>query len=197
MTKNEGTLLGVAGRLFREKGFQATTVREIAAAAGMLPGSLHYRFPTKESLLVALMQRGMTRAIEAVRSAAASTNDPLEAMKRALGAHLALLVEGDDAIYVNLYELRSLADADRERITQIRDTYEAFWDGLLHRAAGAGVLAPTCDLRMLRLLLLGAVNWSAQWYRPDGERTPEQVAEAFVTLAVDGCRGRSERERAH
>jgi len=188
MTRDEGLLLGVAGRLFREKGFQATTVRDIATAAGMLPGSLHYRFPTKEALLVALMERGMARAIEAVRVAADAAGDPVDALRRALGTHLRLLVEGDDAIYVNLYELRSLRAEDRDRVVRLRDSYEALWDGMLHRAAGAGQIGAAVDLRMLRYLLLGAVNWSAQWYRPDGSREPEEIADAFITLVIRGCR---------
>lgn len=176
-----------AGRLFRGRGYQGTTVRDIAAAAGMLPGSLHYRFRSKEQLLVELMERGMTAAIDSVRAAASSTTDPVEALHRALAAHMSLLVSGDDAIYVNLYEFRSLHGNDRARIVRLRDTYEALWDGLLHRAAGAGLVRPDVDLKALRFLLLGAANWSAQWFRPDGAMSPEDVARTFVAMALEGC----------
>ncbi len=87
-----GVLLGVAGRLFRERGFAATTVREIAAAAGLLPGSLHYRFATKEELLLALMERGMRRTIAQVRAAMARERDPLERIRGAMRPQLKLLI---------------------------------------------------------------------------------------------------------
>ena len=114
MTKDDTVVLVAAGRLFREKGFAATTVRELATAAGMLPGSLHYRFPTKESLLVELMERGMVQAIERVRAAIEVENTPLKKMRSALREHLSILVEGDDAIYVNLYEFRSVTGTARD-----------------------------------------------------------------------------------
>lgn len=193
---NDHRLLAAAGRLFRQKGFAATTVREIAAAAGMLPGSLHYRYPTKEALLLALMERGMRHAMDTVRAAAERGRDPVESMRLALGAHLRLLVEDDDAIYVNLYEFRSIRGADRERVVRLRDAYEALWEGLLHRVVGAGLARPGVDLRLVRLLLLGATNWSAQWYRADGGRSPEEVADAFVALAGLGFLRSSELEGA-
>lgn len=186
MTKQEGIVLGVAGRLFREKGFAATTVRELATAAGMLPGSLHYRFPTKESLLVELMERGMMQAIERVRAAIEVENTPLKKMRSALREHLSILVEGDDAIYVNLYEFRSVTGTARDRILRLRDAYEALWDGMLHAAVGAGLIRAGVDLRMVRFLLLGAVNWSAQWYEENQSYTPEEVADAFFSISAFG-----------
>src|SRR5215213_2760760 len=131
-----------AGQLFRQKGFEAATVREIAAAAGMLPGSLHYRYASKEELLLALMDRGIASAVAAVRLAIAEVPDPLDRMRAALRAHLQLLVRDDEAIYVLLYEGRSLSGPAREHMVRLRDRYDALWDGLLHAAAGTGRIRP-------------------------------------------------------
>ena len=89
-TFDEAGLLDTAARLFRQKGFAATTLREIAQAAGVLPGSIHYRYPAKEALLVALMDRAIERAIAAVRTAAAQSSDPTERVRLGLRAHLHL-----------------------------------------------------------------------------------------------------------
>src|SRR5262245_50111727 len=91
-TAGDDPVLEIAGRLFREKGFEATTVRQIADAAGILPGSLHYRYPSKEEMLLALVERGIVHATDAVRLAIADATDPFERMRRALRAHLRLLV---------------------------------------------------------------------------------------------------------
>lgn len=182
----EGKLLDAAARLFREKGFRATTVRDIARAAGMLPGSLHYRYATKESLLLALMERSISRAVAAIREAVAVSKDPLERVRLALSAHLRLLLAGDDAVYVLLYDWRSLTGGAREQMVRLRDRYEAFWDGLLYEAAGAGRLRPGVDLKLVRLLGFGAVNWVAQWYSPQGPRAPEQIADAFWAYMAFG-----------
>jgi AcrR family transcriptional regulator len=175
-----------AGQLFRQKGFDGATVREIAAAAGMLPGSLHYRFASKEELLLALMDRGIASAVDAVRLAIAEVRDPLDRMRAALRAHLQLLVRDDEAIYVLLYEGRSLSGPAREHMVRLRDRYDALWDGLLHAAAGTGRIRPDVDLRLVRLFLLGGVNWVAQWFSHRGAYSADEVADAFADMVLRG-----------
>jgi len=179
-------VLEIAGRLFREKGFEATTVRQIAEAAGILPGSLHYRYPSKEELLLALLDRGIAHATEAVRLSIADVADPVERMRLALRAHLRLLVRDDVAIYVALYEGRSLAGDSRAHMVRLRDRYDALWDGILHAAAGTGRLRPDVDLRLVRLFLLGAANWTAQWFSPRGSYSCDEVADAYADLLWRG-----------
>ncbi len=140
-------LLAAAAWLFRRKGFAATTLREIAQAAGMLLGSVHYRYSTKDALLLALMERGIEHAIAAVQTAAAQSTDPTERIRLGLRAHLLMLLSGDDAVYVLLYEWRALSGPARDEMVRLRDRYEAFWDGMLYEAAGAGRVRPGVDLK--------------------------------------------------
>lgn len=181
-------LLDVAAGLFRRKGFAATTVREIASAAGMLPGSLHYRYASKEALLVSLMERAIARLTDGIREAVSTTRDPAERLRLALRAHLRILLSDDDAVYVMLYDWRAVSsDAARDAIVRLRDTYEAFWDGLIYEAAGSGQIRPRIDLKLLRLFGFGAINWVAQWYEDHaGGRTPEQIADAFWAFMALG-----------
>lgn len=181
-----GTLMGVAGRLFRERGYSATPLRLIASSAGMLPGSVHYRFPSKESLLRAIMLRGMERALAEVRAAIAEDPDPVRAIRNAIRAHLRLLVEGDDAAYVLLYDFRSLSGKDRTAVIVLRDAYEGLWNGLLHSAAGAGFIKADIDLQLTRHMLLGAINWTAQWYRPHGALSVDDIADQYVSILFRG-----------
>jgi AcrR family transcriptional regulator len=194
LEKPDDLVLEASGRLFRQKGFAATTVREIAAAAGILPGSLHYRFATKEDLLLALMDRGIERAVCAVRTAIADSHDPLDRMRAALRAHLCLLVREDDSIYVLLYEGHSLSGAARDHMVRLRDRYDALWDGLLHAAAGTGRLRRDVDLRLVRFFLLGGVNWTAQWFSTRGPYSVEQVAEAYADMLFHGLLQPSKRQ---
>jgi TetR/AcrR family transcriptional regulator, cholesterol catabolism regulator len=189
-------LVRAASRLFREKGFAATTVREIAKAAGMLPGSLHYRYPTKAALLLALMKRGVEADIACVRSAIAGSRDPMERLRLALRARVRYLLSRDVASVV-LYDWRSLKGRPREEMIRLRDHYEAFWTGLLYEAEGAGHLRPGVDVNMLRFLIFGATNWVTMWYSPDGTLTPEQIADAFWELIGFGAVDDSHREGDH
>ena len=174
----EDRFLDAAARLFRKKGFEATTVREIAREAHMLPGSLHYRYPTKDSLLLALMKRGEDADMVGIRAAIRETRDPVERLRLALRARLRYLLSRP-ASQVVLFEWRSLKGAAREEMIRLRDRYEAFWSGLLYEAAGTGRLHPGIDLRLLRFLLFGAINGVALWYHADGPRTPDEISDAF------------------
>jgi AcrR family transcriptional regulator len=182
----DNPVLEVAGRLFRAKGFEATTVRQIADAAGILPGSLHYRYRSKEEILLALLDRGIAHATEAVRLAIADVPDPVERMRLALRAHLRLLVRDDVAIYVLLYEGRSLEGESRAHMVRLRDRYDALWDGILHAAAGTGRLRRHVDLKLVRLLLLGAANWTAQWFSSRGPYSCDDVADEFSDILWRG-----------
>jgi AcrR family transcriptional regulator len=175
-----------ASQVFRKKGFAAATTREIAAAAGMLPGSLHYRFHSKEDLLLALMERGIKRATSSVRLAITGVQDPIDRVRAALRAHLRLLVDEDEAIYVLLYEGRGLSGNSRRHMVRLRDQYDALWDGLLYAAAGTGKVRPDVDMKLLRLLLLGAANWTAQWFSAKGEYSPDDVADAYADIVLNG-----------
>ena len=177
--------LDAAARLFRQKGFEATTVREIAKAAGSLPGSLHYRYPTKAALLIDLTRRGMDADLAAVRAAISGVADPVERLRLALRARLEYLLSRD-AAQVILYDWRALKGKPREEMIRLRDRYEAFWSGLVYEAAGSGRLRPDLDLKMLRFLLLGAINSVAQWYSPRGQCGPAEVADAFWEFLAFG-----------
>jgi hypothetical protein len=102
----------------------------------------------------------------------------MERLRLALRARVRFLLSRDSASVI-LFDWRSLKGAAREEMIRQRDTYEAFWIGLINEAAGAGRLRPGLDLKLLRLLVFGAVNWVALWYSPRGQRSPEEIADAF------------------
>lgn len=179
-------VLLAAGRLFREKGFAATTVREIAAAADMLPGSLHYRYASKDDILVALMKRGVERAIRAVGQATAHEPDAIERLRLGLRAHLELLCNGDDSLYVLLFDWRSLTSGALQGVKRERERLEHFWEGLLLEAHASGTARPLLDIELVRHFGFGAINWVATWYRPGDGRTPAQIADAFWSFLAFG-----------
>lgn len=182
----DSRILLAAGKLFREKGFSATTVREIASGAQMLPGSLHYRYASKDEILIALMRRGIERAIAAVQTAVDGIRDPIERLRLGMRAHLKVLLSGEDALYVLLFDWRSLPASAREGVERERSKYESYWDGLLFEAAGTGRARQMIDLEAVREFGFGALNWVATWYRPDAGRTPEQIADAYWTFMAYG-----------
>lgn len=175
-------LIAGAARLFRQQGFAATTTRDIAAAAGMRPGSPFYHFESKEALLAAVMLEGMRGALRRQRSALATlpadapARDRLRTLVR---NHFDVLLGPEsEFIPVMLYEWRSISAAQRGEVNHLKDEYEAAWVPVLQALHAQGLLA--ADPALARLLILGALNWSAQWYVPPSGRSARARARASL-----------------
>lgn len=172
-------LLLAAAAEFRRHGVAGATVRAIAKNAGVLPGSLTYRYPTKEALVVALMERAVADISAAVLEAIEGCADPLERLRRAMRAHLRVLLDGGDAAYVLLFDWRRLSDDTRASLSRERHRYESIWDGLIYAAATSGQLASGLDLSLVRKFAFGVANSVAFWYRPGGALSPDQIADVY------------------
>ena len=183
---DQGDVLSNAARLFREKGFERTSLKEIAEACNMLPGSLYYRYNSKEALLVELMRRGVDLVTAEVESAYASSDDPVERLRLCINAHLRALLVDSDAVYVLLFEWRALGPEAREEIIELRDQYESLWADILETMIAQGVIRKNVDGRLLRLIGLGALNWVATWFDPNGAHSLDTIGDLIWQIAMDG-----------
>jgi len=170
-------VLDAAARLFREKGYASTSMRDIATACGMLAGSLYYHFPSKEALLVAVYGEGVAHIRTAVAATLERDGDPWERLENACAAHLEALLSGSDYAQVVVRVRPDDAPEVAAELTALRDEYERTFA----HAISALPLARSADRRTLKLMLLGALNWSQTWYRP-GRDSPAVVARRFVRL---------------
>ena len=178
-------LLQGAARLFRNQGFDATTTRDIAAAAGMQSGSPFYHFKSKDALLFAVMQEGMHAALARQRAALPATaKQPPQAQLRGLvQTHFQVLLGPDsDFIPVMLYESRSITPAQRAVLTQLQSEYEVPWTPVLDALHASGQLK--ADVKLARLLIFGALNWSAQWYDRRMGASLDELTDAAMGLFI-------------
>ncbi|HVE50414.1 MAG TPA: TetR/AcrR family transcriptional regulator [Casimicrobiaceae bacterium] len=173
-------ILDAAARLFSEKGYGYTSMRDIAAIAGMLPGSLYYHFASKEALLVAVYAEGVRRIKDAVKAVIAADTDPWVQLENVCAAHLEALLEDSDYGQVVIRVRPDDAPEAATRLIALRDEYEETFA----QAIRALPLPPRTDRRVLKLMLLGALNWSQTWYRP-GRESPQLLARRFVGLLKD------------
>jgi TetR/AcrR family transcriptional regulator, cholesterol catabolism regulator len=174
-------LLRVSARLFREKGFDGTTVRDISSAAGMHSGSPFYHFKTKQDILVAVMEQGLAEGLRRLQEAAAVPSSAERRLVRMVRAQIGTILEdGNDFIPVLLYEWRSLTEANRRRVVAMNDRYDALWQSVIDELKRDGQLPG--DPRLVRLLMIGAVNWTGRWYRRDGRFSLDEIAEATARL---------------
>jgi AcrR family transcriptional regulator len=170
-------LVNEAARLFGSKGYENTSMRDIAAAVGILPGSLYHHFPSKEALFVAVYSFGVEQIRQAVNDAVSRHTDPWARLEAACVAHLQTLLVKDSFAAAVISHLSIAGLPMRAELVGLRDRYEAIFRGLV----GALPLPPGTDRRSFRLGLLGALNWSLAWYRPGGD-SPASVARKLLRL---------------
>ena len=166
-------LISEAARLFGSKGYENTSMRDIAAVVGILPGSLYHHFTSKEDLFVAVYSFAVAQSLDAVETALANHNDPWARLEAACIAHLQGLLDKNRFASVLVSHLS--VDNLPEHVVMLRDKYEAVFKELIAELP----LPAGIDQRIFRLGLLGSMNWAITWYRPGGE-TPASVARKLL-----------------
>ncbi len=181
-------VLDAAAKIFREKGYAATRLTDIAAAADTQAGSLYYHFDSKEQLLDQVLERGHGRVAETVRQRienlgpAASFRQRLQA---AILAHLEINLHHDDYAAANLHLHNQIPESIRQQHIKKHRAYAAYWQGLFAGAQAAGEIRRDVDISMARLNLFGMMNWSVEWYRP-GRLDIEALADNMCRTLFDG-----------
>ena len=175
-------LLRAAARLFVEKGFDATTTRDIAEAVGMRSGSPFYHFRSKQDLLKAAMIEGLEAGHQRLQAAVAGIDDPERRLRVMIRSHLGNLLEGDCHAPMLVYESRSLGITARAEIAAVSDRYQQAWQATLEQLAASGKLR--LPAKPTRLLLFGMLNWSRQWYRSNGGLSLDEIAEAAAEMVL-------------
>lgn len=180
-------LLDAAARLFAERGYAATSMRDIALAANMLSGSLYYHFPSKDELLLAVYSAGVEELEKAAGDAVARESDPWLRLEALCRAHLETVLRDSDYAQVLIRVLPDDIPRIAERLRMLRENYERMFRDVMSRLP----LPPGTDRRALRLMLIGALNWAPFWFDPQGRDSPRVLARKFVGLVKETQDGRT------
>ncbi|MGZ6340195.1 MAG: TetR/AcrR family transcriptional regulator [Candidatus Limnocylindrales bacterium] len=181
----EAALLEVATRLFRERGFHATSMQDLAQALGMNRGSLYHYIEAKDDLLWWIVSGALDRLYTRVRPVLTADRPAAERLRGAITEHLGFAAaEGDELALIQI-ELRSLSPERRAVLIGRRDDYEALWRRAVADGIAEGALRAV-DVRLATIAILSACNWFTQWYRPDGAKSAGEIATVFGDLFLDG-----------
>ena len=176
-----GRLLREAAHLFRDKGYERTTVRDLAAAVGIQSGSIFHHFRTKEEILKAVMTEAILVNTGRMRSRLEAVADPREAVRCLVQCELeSINGETGEAMAVLVYEWRSLSETSQAEILELREVYEGIWLQTLAQARAEGLVE--ADPFILRRFLTGALSWTITWYRPEGDMTIEDLVDHVMMM---------------
>lgn len=179
-------ILRAAAAAFRAQGFEAAGMRDIAAAAGLSPANLYYYFQSKDELLFFCQDAALDLLLEACAVAAREEPDPARRLERLVRAHLRVMFEELDGAAAHV-ATDALPRPLRRRIVDKRDRYERALRAVVVEGVAAGAFAP-CDPVLVTRALLGALNWTAHWYRPGGGVSPAGLAHELSRYLLRGLR---------
>ncbi|MDV3502944.1 TetR/AcrR family transcriptional regulator [Marinobacter sp. M-5] len=176
-----GRLLKEAARLFRDKGYERTTVRDLAAAVGIQSGSLFHHFRTKEDILKAVMVETIRLNTALMQAAMDAVDAPRDKLRALIRAELeSINGQTGEAMAVLVFEWRSLSEDAQAAVLELRDIYEQLWLDVLDAVKAAGHLR--AEPFVVRRLLTGALSWTVTWYRPDGGLGLDGLTDQVVAM---------------
>ena len=184
-----GNLLQTAAHLFRNKGYERTTVRDLAGAVGIQSGSIFHHFKSKDEILRSVMEETIRYNTALMHAALLDASTPRDKVLALIRCELQSIMGGTgEAMAVLVYEWRSLSAEGKAYILALRDTYEQIWLDVLGEAKAAGYFH--ADPFVLRRFLTGALSWSTTWFRPDGPMSLDQLAVEALSLVIKDSSGR-------
>jgi AcrR family transcriptional regulator len=185
--KNETRRLAIlraAARVFRRLGVSATGMREIAEEADLSPGNLYYYFSGKDEILLFCQERTLERLAAAVKAARAVPGSWSGRLRSVLSGHVHCMLDELEGSTAHL-EVEALPEAMRAGVVQKRDAYERAVRALVAEGVKSGEFAPA-DPALVTRAMLGAVNWTARWYRHDGAQSVAEIADSLADYLVRG-----------
>jgi TetR/AcrR family transcriptional regulator, cholesterol catabolism regulator len=181
-------ILEAAALVLAERGYADTRLSDIAAAAGTFAGSIYYHFASREELVEEVLTLGVTRTFDAVRArveALPTDGGHRARITAAIEAHVTFANSSDRFAAANQRLFAQVPHDIRQRQIGQHRAYGAYWRRMLADARRAGEIRADLDLPVLRLQLLGAINWTVEWYRP-GKRSTQEIAAQLAATLFDG-----------
>ena len=183
------TILRQAAKMFHERGYMASTLRQLAERCGIQGASIYHHFSSKQEILFEIMDYTMTTLIEMLKETIDGVEDPLKKLDRAIRFHIHYHIENPYITHVTDAEIRSLTAEYLEQIIRKRREYERFFHRMLSEGVAAGLIKVD-NIPLTRITILQMCTGVTTWFREDGPLTVDQVAEAYIEFIRWGVIGR-------
>ena len=174
-----------AVRIFKLKGYHATSMQDIADAVGLKKGSLYHYIESKEQLLYRIFEQSTGALTRRLQEILASDAPPVDKLRDAIEAHVTALCDHLDLYTVYLSERRTLTGRTQAQVRAEAERHARLLEQIIQAGIAQGVFRPV-DSKMSALAILGMCNWLYQWYSPGGRLAPASIARLFADLAVNG-----------
>lgn len=184
-----GEIIQAAAQIFREKGYHATSMRDIADAVKLQKASLYHHVDSKQEILFSILEHALDLLIADMRAVGDSDLTAEEKLRLAMQVYIGRLADDADLSAVLLLEHRSLEDRFRVKHNRRRDRYESLWREMVREGIDRGEFRHL-DSNIVTFALLGVQNWMITWFRQDGDLSSLEIADSFSDLFLEGLKTR-------
>lgn len=180
-------IMQVAARLFKNKGYEATSMRDIAAELGIEAASLYHHIKSKEEILTAICFDMANRFVTALKEVNDIYFNAEERLRMAIQFHVQISCDYLDETAVFLNEWRSLPEPSLSEFKKMRDSYEKQFRIIVKDGETEDIF-DNVDEKFAALTILSSVNWIHQWYKADGSMNPSQISKKLADIIIGGIR---------
>jgi len=183
MTRDD--ILDAAAQVIRQKGYHGASMSDIATAVNLQKASLYHHVSSKQEILLDLLERALQMLSERISAIIAQSIPADEKLRQMIMVYLQSLAENSDLSSVLLFEHRSLDKKSHTRHVPQRDKFEGLWRDVLNEGVSAKVFQCK-DTGIAVRALMGVMNWTLTWYRPEGDKSIERIADEYADLLFHG-----------
>ena len=187
MTKRKKEILALSQSVLKEKGYAATSVRDIAKALDMEPASLYSHFKSKEDILKITCFEMADKFELAVKEVNDIYFNAEEKLRMAIKLHVEILTQNLDSALIFIRDWRNLTGTSLTQFTAKRNVYEEGFREIVQTGIDEGIFNET-DKKFAALTILSSVNWIVEWYKPDGNLNAEQIAHKLSNFILSGLK---------
>ncbi len=189
--KPRSSILDVSVRLFGQQGYSGTSMRDIAKAVGVLPGSLYAHISSKEMLLLEIVDEGIDAFLAAVEPIVDLGVPAAERLRRAIRAHVAVVADNPEWALVVFHQWRFLVEPALGKAIAKRRRYETAFIRIFEAGIAEGTFDKTLNKRIAVLTILGALNWTPEWYSAQGTASPDELGDMMADALLSGMTERA------
>jgi AcrR family transcriptional regulator len=178
-------ILDAAAKIFSEKGYNATSMQDIANAVHLQKASLYHHFSSKQEILVEILDDALELINNHLEQVLAQSLSPDEKIRQAIVSYFQTIAENQNLAAVLLMEMKSLDPELKDRQASRREKFESIWKDLIIEGRQKQIF-DHFDPSITGLAILGVMNWSVTWYHRDGPRSAREIADLFADLILHG-----------
>jgi AcrR family transcriptional regulator len=181
--KKKQEIMRSAATVLAEKGYNGTTMEEIAAKLLMTKGSMYYYFKNKDDLLYQCHQMIMEISLERIEKVVNSDLKPIEKLRSALKGHILLATSEKSMFMVMDKPNQNFSDVELQEILNLRKSYSYYFDKILTEGIEKQVF-DNVDVKMVRMIILGALNWIQEWYDQSGPQSADEISDTYANYLL-------------